>query len=121
MVAVGAEVIINEVWCEVPHMCFAYAKTALKRGGTAVTVYPYTGWDCIWPFLERGLRVYTYPIALLSKEDNRLLLRRWQAKARREYGLGMVRLAVWEKMPLHTIFGEPCNCCQERASRGQEG
>ncbi|GAG06242.1 unnamed protein product, partial [marine sediment metagenome] len=52
MIRRGNEVVDDYGFCEVPHMAKAYAEGALRRGATAVTVFPYTGWDCIWPFLE---------------------------------------------------------------------
>ena len=92
----GNEVIDDSAFCEVPHMAKAYASGALYRGATAVTVVPYTGWDCIWPFLEAGLKVYVYPM-------NRhwplpgwpRLWRSWQRMARRRYGKG--RVATWPR------------------------
>lgn len=94
MVGHDGHVVDDFGYCEVPHMVKADAQGALCRGATAVTVYPYTGWDCIWPFLEAGLKVYVYPV-------NRYwplpgwprLWRSWQQRTRRKYGSG--RLLLW--------------------------
>lgn len=85
------EVIDDYGFCEVPHMAKAYAQGALRRGATAVTLVPYTGWDCIWPFLDAGLMTYIYkPNSLISERQFMRLLRNWQQRARRKYGLGRV-------------------------------
>jgi hypothetical protein len=85
---------LDAAFCEVPHVIQeALAPLALERGAKAVTVYPYTGWGCIWPFLDAGLVVYVYrPPPPFPAEAFRRILRGWQQKARRKYGTGRVLL-----------------------------
>lgn len=91
----GNEVIDDYGFCEVPHMAKAYAQGALRRGATAVTLAPYTGWDCIWPFLDAGLIAYVYEprFTFVPPDAWRRLWRQWQQQARRKYGSG--RLLLW--------------------------
>ena len=95
MIRRGSEVISADFFCEVAHMTKAYASGALRRGATAVTVFPYTGWDSIGPFLDVGLKVYVYKLPLVSHYQWRRMLRNWQQKARRKYGPG--RLLLWPR------------------------
>ena len=95
MIKRGSEVIDDYAFCEVAHMTKAYAQGALRRGATAVTVFPYTGWDSIGPFLDAGLKVYVYKLPIIPAVQWRHLWQRWQQMARRKYGTG--RLLLWPR------------------------
>lgn len=93
LVNVGTHVVADAGFCEVAHMTEVYARIALRSGADAVTVYPYTGWDAIWPFLDAGLTVYIYPPPPILERAFPSIMQRWQQRARRKYGVG--RLLIW--------------------------
>ncbi len=87
------EPLVAEPFCEVPHMAAAHIGIVRREGWGEVVLAPFTGWDYIEEFLKAGLiaRVIRPNFGSgveIPPADWRRILRRWQQRARRNYGVG---------------------------------